>query len=248
MGLYPGLESGSNHRLQHLAGVGFRLEKERDFRASLCKKYRRGVNVIDGIDTALFVTSVGLAASGIGLLATIIAAPGALGLQARAIGCGLLGASGKFISQNLQAKARKHDQIRVLAESKLNSIADRISVALNDDQISEEEFRLILSEVDKYNQMKDEIRRRQKQDRGLSEDDKKRSYFNVRNTKQWWQPVRNCWKSFIKLEAVAPLNKYFLLTKLAIAERRLVQLLSSITVFFSSIFLAIQEVWFKKEY
>lgn len=120
MGLYPGLESGSNHRLQHLAEVRFRLEKERDFRASLCKKYRRGVNVIDGIDTALSVTSVGLAASGIGLLATIIAAPVALGLQAGAIGCGLLGASGKFIAQKLQAKARKHDQIRVLAESKLN--------------------------------------------------------------------------------------------------------------------------------
>ena len=184
MGLYPGLESGSNHRLQHLAEVRFRLEKERDFRASLCKKYRRGVNVIDGIDTALSVTSVGLAASGIGLLATIIAAPVALGLQAGAIGCGLLGASGKFIAQKLQAKARKHDQIRVLAESKLNSIADRISVALNDDQISEEEFRLILSEVDKYNQMKDEIRGRQKQDVGLSEDEKKRSYFNVRKTKQ----------------------------------------------------------------
>ena len=119
------------------------------------------------------MTSVGLAASGIGLLATIIAAPVALGLQAGAIGCGLLGASGKFIAQKLQAKARKHDQIRVLAESKLNSIADRISVALNDDQISEEEFRLILSEVDKYNQMKDEIRGRQKQDVGLSEDEKK---------------------------------------------------------------------------
>ena len=27
----------------------------------------------------------------------------------------------------------KHDQIRALAESKLNSIADRISAALNDD-------------------------------------------------------------------------------------------------------------------
>ena len=118
------------------------------------KKYRRGANFVDGFHTALSVTSVGYAASGVGLLSTIIAVPVALGLQAGAIVCGLLGAGGKLVGRRLQAKARKHDLIRCLAESKINTIADRISVALNDDKISEEEFRLILSEVDKYNQMK----------------------------------------------------------------------------------------------
>ena len=136
-----------------MAEVRFRLEKERDFRASMYKKYRRGANVSDGIDTALLVTSVGLTASGVGLLSTIIAAPVAIGLQAGAIVCGLLGAG-----RRLQANARKHDLIRGLAESKLNTIADRISVALNDDKITEEEFRLILSKVDKYNEIKAEFR------------------------------------------------------------------------------------------
>lgn len=86
--------------------------------------------------------------------------------------CGLLRAGGKFIGQRLLSKARKHDQICNLAKAKLNTILDRISPAMTDDKISDEEFRLILSEIDKYNQMKAEIRRRQKQ--GLSED-KKRS-------------------------------------------------------------------------
>ena len=121
----------------------------------------------------LSVTSVGLAASGVGLLSTIIAVPVTLGLQAGAIVCGLLGAGGKLVGGRLQAKARKHDLIRGLAKSKLNTMADRISVALNDDKITEEEFRLILSEVDKYNQMKAEIRGRQK--RSLSEDEKKQT-------------------------------------------------------------------------
>ena len=98
--------------------------------------------------------SAGLAASGVGLLSTIIAAPVALGLETGAIVCGLLGAGGKLVGRRLRAKARKHDLIRGLAESKLNTIADRISVALNDDKITEKEFRLILSEVDKYNQMR----------------------------------------------------------------------------------------------
>ena len=131
MGLYPPLESGETNHLQHVAEVRFRLEKERDLRASMYKTYRRGANVVDGIDTALLsVTSVGLAASGVGLLSTIIAAPVALGLQAGTIVCGLLGAGGKLVGRRLQAKARKHNLIRGLAESKLNTIADSISVAL----------------------------------------------------------------------------------------------------------------------
>ena len=109
MTLYPPLEKGETHRLQHVAEVRFRLEKERDFRASMYKKYRRETNVADGIDTALSVTSVGLAASGVGLLSTIIAATVAIGLQAGAIMCGLLGAGGKLVGRRLQAKARKYN-------------------------------------------------------------------------------------------------------------------------------------------
>ena len=97
----------------------------------------------------------GLAASGIGLLSTIIAMPVAIGIQAGTVVCGLLGASGKVLGRRLQAKATKHNQIRALAESKLNSVADRIAAALTDDKISDEEFRRILSEIDKYNQMKE---------------------------------------------------------------------------------------------
>ena len=81
----------------------------------------------------------------------------------------------------LRAKPRKHDLIRGLAESKLNTIADRISVALNDEKITEKEFRLILSEVDKYNTMKAEIRGHQKQSGGLSEDENNRLFQRARD-------------------------------------------------------------------
>ena len=81
--------------------------------------------------------------------------------------CGLLGASGKFIGRRLEAKARKHNQIWILAVSKLNTIADRILTALTADKISEEEFHLIVSELDKYDQMKAEIRRGHQKQGGL---------------------------------------------------------------------------------
>ena len=83
--------------------------------------------------------------------------------------------------RRLQAKAGKHDFIRGLAESKLNTIPDRISVALKDDKTIEEEFRLILSDVDKFNQMKNDIRGRQKQSGGLSGDEKNRLFQRARD-------------------------------------------------------------------
>ena len=107
MTLYPPLESGETHRIQHVAEVRFRLEKERDFRASMYKKCRRGANVADGIDTALSVTSVGLAASGVGLLSTIIAAPVVIGLQAGAIVWGLLGGRRKIGRPEASSKSQE---------------------------------------------------------------------------------------------------------------------------------------------
>ena len=46
----------------------------------------------------------------------------------------------------------------------MNSIKDRISKALNDDKISDEEFHNIISELDKYNEMKRDIRTKNRKD------------------------------------------------------------------------------------
>ena len=51
-------------------------------------------------------------------------------------------------------KKKKHDQILMLAESKFNSIETLIPQALNDLDISHEEFKMIFNEKDKYEKMK----------------------------------------------------------------------------------------------
>ena len=147
-----------SYRLQEISQLKKHLEDERGKRGQLYKKYRRGVNALDGVDTALLTASMGMGIGGVGLLSTIIAAPVVLGLEIASLACGVLGVAGKFVGRRLAVKARKHDEIRVLAESKLNTITDHISGALMDGRISDEEFRLIVDEVSKYNQMKAEIR------------------------------------------------------------------------------------------
>ena len=51
-------------------------------------------------------------------------------------------------------KKKKHDKTLMLAEIKFNNIETLISQALNDLNISHEEFKMILNEKDKYEKMK----------------------------------------------------------------------------------------------
>ena len=53
-----------------------------------------------------------------------------------------------------RGKKKKHDQILMLAESKLNSIETLMSQALNDLNIIHEEFIMILKEKDRYERMR----------------------------------------------------------------------------------------------
>jgi len=147
-----------DYRLQEISRLKEYLEKEQDGRAQLYKKYHRGVNVLDGVDTALISAGMGMGIGGVGLLSTIIAVPVVLGLEIAALICGVVGVAGKYIVHRLEVKAKKHDEIRILAKSKLNTVADHVSSALMDGQITDEEFRLIIDEVNKYGQLKAEIR------------------------------------------------------------------------------------------
>ena len=165
MSLYPALTDETlpclepqSYRLQEISQLKKRLEDEKDKRAELYKKYRRGVNAIEGVDTALLTVGMGMGVGGVGLLSTVIAAPVVLGLEIAALTCGILGLTGKFVGRRLAVKAKKHDEVRVLAESKLNTIADHVSTALLDGKISDDEFKLIIGEITKYHQMKLEIR------------------------------------------------------------------------------------------
>ena len=144
-------------RLQEISRLRKQLEDEKDRHSQLYKKYRRGINAVDAVDTALLSASVGMGIGGVDLLSTIIAAPVVLGLEVAALGCGLLSTAGKFVRRRLSVKAKKHDEVMILAGSKLNSISDHVSRALTDGQISDEEFLIVVDEVHKYNQMKAKI-------------------------------------------------------------------------------------------
>ena len=63
----------------------------------------------------------------------------------------------KILLKIARNKKKMHDKILMVAKSKLNSIKKLISKALNDMEISHEEFITILDEKDKYDNMKYEL-------------------------------------------------------------------------------------------
>ena len=64
----------------------------------------------------------------------------------------------KLIRRKLTTKTQKHCNVQTIAESKLNSIKDIVSKALQDGEISEGEFKMVLNEMEKYSELKQEIK------------------------------------------------------------------------------------------
>ena len=92
------------------------------------------------------------------VLATGVGAPVGLALGISGAVTGAISLIGNILSKKSTTKAEKHLKIKTLASAKLDTIATHISKAMLDNYISDEEFKLIMEEMNKYKAMKEEIR------------------------------------------------------------------------------------------
>ena len=162
--IYPELLSkeppkdGNAFRLQQSCRVLQNLEKEAKHYASVRKKYKRCYNLLSRTSTLSGTLSFCLSGSGVGTAFSGVGLPLAASLGGLGLICGVLsvitGEAGKKVSR----KVTKHEKTVSVCESKINSLKDRISKALADDRISDEEFENILAEMSKYHEMKKDIR------------------------------------------------------------------------------------------
>ena len=152
-------DQGQGYRLQKINEIQAFLEKEVEERGKLSKKYFRAAKIND---TVLITITIGAGAGGIGLLSTIVAAPTVIAIEGVALFTGLLSIIGKYSVKWSTSKAEKHEKIKTIASTKLNTISSHISKALTDNKITDDEFRLILEELEKYKVMKEEIRTKTK--------------------------------------------------------------------------------------
>ena len=151
-------DRGHSYRLKIIREIQEFLEGEINKREAFSKKYFRIAKIVNIIDNGLIVFTIGVEGTGAVLLATGVAAPIALGLGIGGAAAGAFSLFGNIFSKKATTKAEKHLKIKTLAMAKLDTIASHISKALTDDFISNEEFNLIMEEMNKYKALKEDIR------------------------------------------------------------------------------------------
>ena len=152
-------DQGQGYRLQNINEIQAFLEKEVAIREGLSKKYFKAASIVDNVDAVLIAITLGGGVGGIGLLSTVIAAPAVIVIEGVALFTGFLS---KYSMKKSTSKAEKHDKIKTIASVKLNTIATHVSKALNNNKVTDEVFRLILEELEKYKVMKEEVRTKTK--------------------------------------------------------------------------------------
>ena len=141
-------------RLHEIKNIANYFINEINERKSYSKKLSRCVTIFDYIDKVLIILSA--TTSGISIISftsVIGTSVGIVSASFTLIFSLLTGIMKKLLNMT-RKKKKKHDKILMLAESKFNSIEILISQALNDLDISYEEFKMILNEKDKYEKMK----------------------------------------------------------------------------------------------
>ena len=161
--IYPELpkeppKDGNAFRLQQSCRVLENLEKEAKHYASVRKKYKRCYNLLSRTSTLSGTLSFCLSGSGVGTAFSGVGLPLAASLGGLGLICGVVSVITGEAGKNVSRKVTKHEKTVSVCESKINSLKGRISKALADDRISNEEFENILAEMSKYHELKKDIR------------------------------------------------------------------------------------------
>ena len=160
--LYPTQEltqlNAEDFRLKKISDLLKELSDEAEHYRQVAKKYKRSHSRVHTTSRVLGLLSVGLTS---GALATALSGVGIVAspaLGAFAGVCGIASGTVAGVSKSLNRKLSKHEKIYTLALAKHNSVNALVSKALDDKQISDVEFHIIMREVESYHKLKAEIR------------------------------------------------------------------------------------------
>ena len=148
------LSEQTKFRLSKIMGIENYFYQEINQQRSYSKKLNKYITIFDNIDKILIILSV--TSSGISIIsfASAIGVPTGIASACFTLIFSITTGIIKKLLNITRNKKKRHDKFLMLAESKLNSIESLISQALNDLDISHQEFIIILNEKDKYERMK----------------------------------------------------------------------------------------------
>ena len=155
-------DRGHAYRLSVITSVQNFLEEEIHKREAFSKKYFRVARIINLADNVLIGITICAEGAGAVALSTGVGAPFAVALGISGAATGAISLIGNIVVKKTTTKAEKHLKIKTLAAAKLDTIASHVSKAMKDNYINDEEFNLIMDEMNKYKTLKEEIRSKTK--------------------------------------------------------------------------------------
>ena len=147
-----------SYRLNKLSEIEAYFLSEIEVREQIAKKMKR-FNTITGIvDTGLITSTVITGGISIAAFASGVGLSVGIALSGTSLLLSLATAITQKFFKTFTVKQEKHDAIKLLAQSKLDSITNIIAQAMQDGDISPTEFQKVLQEVEKYRKLKADIR------------------------------------------------------------------------------------------
>ena len=153
------LTEQTKFRLDEISKIENYFHEEINQRQSCSKKFSKYVAAFDYIEKILIVLSATTGGVSACSFMSIVGAPIVIASASFTLIFYLTTEIIKKLLSITRNKKKKHDKILMLAKSKLNSIETLISQALIGMEISHEEFIAILKKKDKYDKMKENLKR-----------------------------------------------------------------------------------------
>ena len=150
------------YRLAKISEIEAYFLDEIDAREKLAKKIKRFRTITAVLDRSLIITTAITGGISIAALASGIGLPVGIGFPATSLLLFLATIITQKTMSIFKSKEKKHDDTRLLSQSKLDSISETISQTIQDEKVSPTEFHKILQETENYRKLKADIRKQAK--------------------------------------------------------------------------------------
>ena len=165
--IYPELnptatQEPQTNRLKKLTEIETFFLDEIEARRREAKKKKRLDAIIGIVDTSLIASAVIAGGASIPAFASVAGLLVGAALSRLGVVLSFLTVATRKFSRSQSVKQGKHDAIMLLAQSKLDSIANIISLAMQDGDISPSEFHKVFQEREKYCKLKASIKNQTK--------------------------------------------------------------------------------------
>ena len=146
--------TANKYRLDEINKIRDYFDNEIKERKDIIKKLNKYLVSFDYLDKIFITLLASFGTLSIASQATVIGIPGTSLTLIFTIGTGIR----KSLLKVTKKRKKKHNKIIELAKSKLNTIDTLLSSALNDSEISHEEFSNIITEKNIYENIKENIK------------------------------------------------------------------------------------------